>query len=81
MEMVFKTWKIETMRSSPKTEAWDTSSFQGQGEETETIDEAEEEQPMRQEENRQSPGNPGSQAKNELQRGGEHCDKYINEGC
>lgn len=70
MEVLFKALKMETMRSGPKTEAQNTSSFRGQGEEVEQVDEAEEEQPVSREK-RESPGDTGSQAKNELQRGGE----------
>ena len=64
IEVVFKDLKMETVWSGPKTEAQDASSFRDQEAELEQVDEAEEEQPARQEGN--SSRDAGSQAKNEL---------------
>ena len=80
IEVVFKALKMETMWSGPKTEAQDTSSFGGQEEELEQVDEAEKEQPVRLEGTHVGMLEAKQRMRFREESNGDG-DKYISEGC
>ena len=67
---------METMSSGPKT-GLGHFFFRGQGEEVEQVDEAEEEQPVRQEKNRRVPGMLEAKQRMSFREEDSNCDTSL----